>query len=132
MLMGYLKENNLKALTRIRFGQQIKKKVLIFFSMDKLYTNLYIKKACKETTLQSNRTGSEKKKCLMVTERCTRRLALTVGRIVMFLLSQTVQGLFTAVSATQNVDHPEDTKLIAKHLYFFNNSFFNGNKNNQL
>jgi hypothetical protein len=36
---------------------------------------------------------------------------------VKFLSSQTVQGQFTAESATQNVDHHEDTKRIAEHLY---------------
>ena len=50
-------------------------------------------------------------KCLMVTKRCTRQLALTVEKNVMFLSSQTVQGQFTAESATQNEDHHEDTKL---------------------
>jgi hypothetical protein len=49
-------------------------------------------------------------KCHMVTGRCTRQLALTAEKNVMFLSSQTVQGQFTAESATQNVDHPEDTK----------------------
>jgi hypothetical protein len=35
---------------------------------------------------------------------------------VKFLSSQTVQGQFTAESATRNVDHHEDTKLLAKYL----------------
>jgi hypothetical protein len=47
----------------------------------------------------------------MVTKRCTRQPVLTVEKNVMFLSSQTVAGQFTAESATQNVDHQEDTKF---------------------
>ena len=52
----------------------------------------------------------------MVTERCTRQLALTVEKNVMFLSSQTAQDQYIAVSATQNADHQEDTKRKLMHL----------------
>ena len=53
----------------------------------------------------------------MVIKRCTRQLALTAEKNVKFLSSQTEQGQFIAESATQNVDHHEDTKRKLKHLY---------------
>ena len=46
----------------------------------------------------------------MATKRCTRQLALTAEKNVMFLSSQTVAGQFTAENVTLNVDHHEDTK----------------------
>jgi hypothetical protein len=46
----------------------------------------------------------------MVTKKCTRQPAQTVEKNVKFLSSQTEAGQFTAVSATQNEDHHEDTK----------------------
>lgn len=49
----------------------------------------------------------------MVTKRCTRQLALTAERNVMFHSSQTVAGQFIAVSAMQNEDLHEDTKLLS-------------------
>jgi hypothetical protein len=59
-----------------------------------------------------NVLGVEIAKCI-TTERCTRQLALTAEKNVMFLSSQTVQGQFIAVSATQKDDHQEDIKLIS-------------------
>ncbi len=52
----------------------------------------------------------------MVTERCTRQPAPTAEKNAMFLSSQTVQGQFIAVSATQNADPHEDTKRKLEHL----------------
>ena len=52
----------------------------------------------------------------MVTERCTRQLALTAEKNVMFLSSQTAQGQFIAESATLKEDHHEDTKRKLEHL----------------
>jgi len=44
---------------------------------------------------------------------------------VMFLSSQTVQGQFTAESATQNEDHHEDTKHFKLSIFkIFNNFLF--------
>jgi hypothetical protein len=52
----------------------------------------------------------KKELCHMATKRCTRQLALTVEKNVMFLSNQTVAGQFTAENVTQNADHQEDTK----------------------
>jgi len=69
---------------------------------------IYVGVMCK--SLHSNVVGSEIAKCHMVTGRCTRQLALTAEKNVMFLSSQTVQGQFTAENVTPSVDHQEDTK----------------------
>jgi len=53
-----------------------------------------------------------KKKC-HIQEKCTRQLALTAERNVMFRSSQTAQGQFTAASATQNEDHHADIKQLS-------------------
>jgi hypothetical protein len=47
-----------------------------------------------------------------IEKRCTRRLVLTVGRNVRFLLSLMVVGQFTVVSATPNEDRPDGTNLV--------------------
>lgn len=66
--------------------------------------------------LHSNIVGVEIAKCHMVTKRCTRQPAQTAERNVKFHSSQTEAGQFTAVSATQNEDHHEDTKRKLLHL----------------
>ena len=65
---------------------------------------------CKSNFLHANIVGVEIAKCI-TTEKCTRQLALTAEKNVMFLSSQTVPGQFIAENATQNVDHQEDIKL---------------------
>ncbi len=52
----------------------------------------------------------------MVTERCTRQLALTAEKNAMFLSSQTVAGQFTAENATLKEDHHEDIKRKLNNL----------------
>jgi len=52
----------------------------------------------------------------MVTERCTRQLALTAEKNAKFLSSQTAQDQSIAASAIQSVDHQEDTKRKLMHL----------------
>jgi len=52
----------------------------------------------------------------MVTERCTRQLVPTAEKNVKFLSNQTEQDQFTAVNATLNADHQEDTKRKLMHL----------------
>jgi hypothetical protein len=69
---------------------------------------VYVGIMCKQFAQQL--VGSEIAKCHMVTERCTRQLAPTAEKNVMFLSSQTAQDQFTAENATLNVDHHEDTK----------------------
>jgi hypothetical protein len=49
----------------------------------------------------------------METKRCTRQLALTVEKNVMFHSNQTVAGQIIAENATQNEDHHEDIKLFS-------------------
>ena len=71
---------------------------------------------CRRDFCTAKVVGVEIAKCHTVTERCTRQLALTAEKNVKFLSSQTAQGQFTAESATQNEDHREDTKLLAKYL----------------
>ena len=66
--------------------------------------------SCKKYFLHTNVVGVEIAKCHTVTERCTRQLALTVVKNVMFLSNQTEHAQFTAASAMQNADHQEDTK----------------------
>ncbi len=63
-----------------------------------------------ESDLQTKCNRSENINCHTVTKRCTRQLALTVAKNVMFHSNQTVQGQFTAENATLNEDHHEDTK----------------------
>lgn len=71
---------------------------------------------CKTLFLHTNVVGVEIDKCHTVTERCTRQPAQTVDVNVMFHSNQTVAGQFTAVSAMQKEDHPEDTKRKLLHL----------------
>jgi len=52
----------------------------------------------------------------MVTERCTRQLALTAEKNVKFLSNQTAQDQYIAASATQKDAHQEDTKRKLMHL----------------
>jgi hypothetical protein len=63
-----------------------------------------------------NIVGVETAKCHMVTERCTRQLALTAEKNAMFLSSQTAQDQYIAASATQKDAHQEDTKRKLMHL----------------
>jgi len=79
--------------------------------------------SCKKYFLHTNVVGVEIAKCHTVTEKCTRQLALTAEKNVMFLSSQTVAGQFIAVSVTLNEDHHEDTKpkalCIFKMVHFY-------------
>lgn len=70
----------------------------------------------KQTFALTRIIGVEKSECI-ITKKCTRQPVLNAKRNAKFHSSQTVQGQFTAESATQNDDHHEDTKLTAKHLY---------------
>ena len=69
----------------------------------------------KQTFALNSIIGVEKLECI-ITKKCTRQPVLNAKRNAKFHSSQTVQGQFTAESATQNEDHHEDTKLIAKYL----------------
>jgi hypothetical protein len=91
----------------------MEKHVYLILQRISFKTSSALIKHAKKPLCKSNRTGSEKTKCHMVTKRCTRQLALTAEKNVMFLSSQTEQGQFTAENATANEDHQEDIKLLS-------------------
>jgi hypothetical protein len=54
----------------------------------------------------------------MATKKCTKQLALTVEKNVMFLSNQTVAGQFTAENVTPNADHhAQDTKRNLRNFW---------------
>jgi hypothetical protein len=53
----------------------------------------------------------------MAIEKCTRQLAVIAVKNVKFLSSQTAQDQFVAVSATRNVDHREDIRLVRLNIF---------------
>ena len=76
----------------------------------------------KQTFALTSIIGVEKSECI-ITKKCTRQPVLNAKRNVKFHSSQTVQGQFTAESATQKIDHHADikqTRLLGfKRLFLF-------------
>jgi hypothetical protein len=76
----------------------------------------------KQTFALTRIIGVEKSECI-ITKKCTRQPVLNAKRNAKFHSSQTVQGQYTAESATGNVDHQTDIKqtilLRFKHLFLF-------------